>query len=532
MSTELPKLPHDGGIRTFHMEQFAGYNHTLGAKNGELWDVENLTGDSYPLMASRAPRHLASALLKPNGLYCTDKLFTVDGTTLYVDGVAAGTVTDTEKIFAGISGRVVIFPDKKIYTAEGELEDLESEVSASGLVFGNGTYAGESAELNTITHPTSGFDWSEYFKVGDAVAITGTTDGENDRTPIIREIDGNKLRFYENTFAAARTYSGTVTLKRAVPDLDFICENENRLWGAKGDSLFCSKLGDPYNWNVFDGLSTDSWSVESGTPGDFTACTSFLGYPVFFKEDRVFKVYGTKPSNFQVMGSATLGVLAGCHKTLAVAGETLFYLSRVGMVAYTGGVPQSVADAFGEVRYNGGAAGSDGTKLYVSLTDTEGGHTLFCYHTKMGQWYKEDDTNALFMGYLNGVYALTASGSLMLLGTPLVVPQGATEESAFASWAEFADFTMDSFDGKYPVRLRLRAEIDTGTTLSVLVRYDSGAGWEAAGTVTAGLKRSVYLPCPIRRCDHFRLKLAATGGFKVYSMEWELYDGTYQRKRG
>ena len=79
-----------------------------------------------------------------------------------------------------------------------------------------------------------------------------------------------------------------------------------------------------------------------GSPGDFTACFSYLGYPCFFKEEYIYKVYGSKPSNFQVMSSASLGVEKGSHKSLAIAGEILFYLSRVGVVAYSGGIPQSV----------------------------------------------------------------------------------------------------------------------------------------------------------------------------------------------
>ena len=187
--------------------------------------------------------------------------------------------------------------------------------------------------------------------MGDAVTISGCTkETYNNRTPIIREISEDKktLRFYENTFRLpdgqeSITEPGTVTLKRSVPDMDFVCTNENRVWGCKGDSIFASKLGDPYNWNVFDGLSTDAFSVESGTAGAFTACVSYLGYPCFFKEDKIFKMYGTIPTNFQLMSSAVLGVMKGSHKSLAVAGETLYYLSKVGIMAYSGGMPRCIS---------------------------------------------------------------------------------------------------------------------------------------------------------------------------------------------
>ena len=93
---------------------------------------------------------------------------------------------------------------------------------------------------------------------------------------------------------AAETYteSGAITIARTVPDLDYFCENENRLWGVKGKEIFACKLGDPFNWNVFSGLSTDSYSVATGTDGDFTAAVSYLGYPVLLKPDAIHKVYG------------------------------------------------------------------------------------------------------------------------------------------------------------------------------------------------------------------------------------------------
>ena len=72
-----------------------------------------------------------------------------------------------------------------------------------------------------------------------------TTHTENNKTAIIREIDGDNLRFYENTFTISDGGdSETLQLSRTVPELDYICENENRLWGCKGDTIYASKLGD------------------------------------------------------------------------------------------------------------------------------------------------------------------------------------------------------------------------------------------------------------------------------------------------
>ena len=333
MAQGLPSMTYADGIKKYRQTQFKGYNHNLYAQDGELWDMKNLTSDYYPLLSPRRPRYLYATLTKPNGFYAKDGLYWVDGTGFYADGELKGNVTDTRKVFAGLGAYIIIFPDKAYYNhLTGEFGSLTSTWSGSAKIQ-DGTYAGEEAEANTIY--AQGADWESKFNVGDAVTIAGAVTHEsNNQTIVIREIDGDNLRFYENSFTIGEGGdTETLTISRDVPDMDFICENENRLWGCKEDTIYSSKLGDPFNWNVFDGLSTDSYAVNVGSAGDFTACCSYLGYPVFFKEEIIYKVYGDKPSNYQVMSSASLGVEAGSHLSPAIAGEVLFYLSRAGVVA-------------------------------------------------------------------------------------------------------------------------------------------------------------------------------------------------------
>lgn len=527
----LPDMSYTGGLRQFSISQFAGYNHRISAQNGYIWDMNNLCGSQYPVLSSRPPRWTVKSVAKPNGLYCMGKLFLVDGTTLSADGQEIGQVADSKKQMQGMSGRLIIWPDKLIYTKEGVLESLEASYTAQNLVFCDGTYADQEAKANTIKTTGDPFP----FNVGDGVTISGcTAKPGNNKTVIVREISEDKksLQFYENTFdlgdGTSVTETVSVTLARTVPDMDFICGNENRLWGCKGDTIYACKLGDPYNWNVFEGLSTDAYSVETGSAGDFTACVSFLGYPVFFKEDRVFKVYGDKPTNFQVMASATLGVLEGANKTLAVAGETLYYLSRAGIVAYSGGIPRSISSAFGDVQYRGGVAGSDGVRYFVSLEDQDGVYSLFCYDTSVGAWYKEDNTKLIDAGYLGGLYGLTEN-SLVLLGDPITIPEGSKQESGIVSWVEFGDITLDGFDSKYPIRLRLRVAGEEGVTVTSQVQYDDG-DWMTVEAVNVEKMKPFYLAFPVKRCDHFRLKLMANGPWKLWSLVVELYDGQYVRK--
>lgn len=525
------KLPEINAYQNHRAQQekFGGINHTFGASGGELYDMENLSARYFPLLSPRAPRYTVRKDTEAgHGIFCAGKLFEAIGAALYVDGVEKAALSENEKTFCALGERVLIFPDKLVYEKDGTIKSMEASYSAAGLTFGSGTYADEKAEANSITTTGDPFP----FNVGDAVAISGCESMPyNNRTPIIREISEDKktLRFYENTFRLpdgqeSVTETSTVTLKRSVPDMDYVCANENRVWGCKGDSIFASKLGDPYNWNAFENLSTSSFSVESGTAGEFTACVSFLGYPCFFKEDKIFKMYGTVPTNFQLMSSAVLGVMAGSHKSLAVAGETLFYLSKSGVMVYSGGMPRCISQNLGDdARFSDAVGGSDGLNYYVSMKNGSGKTAFYCYNTTNGLWHKEDGLACVQMAYKDGIYAQTADGCV-LLGNPHSVPTGAVQESAVMSLAEFADYDGGSFDAKHVQRVRARIEAEKGCEIVMLVKFDSGP-WEEIDRIGPQDKDTNILSCPIRRCDHFRLRFKAKGQYRLYALEYEYVAG-------
>lgn len=533
MAIGLPSMAYGDGISKRKQVKFGGYNHTLAAENGELWDMENLTSDFYPLLSPRARRWTCRTLTKPNGLYAHDGLYWVDGTGFYADGELKGTVTDGHKKFTSLGAYIVILPDKKYYNRlTGDFGTLESSWSGSAKIQ-DGTYAGEDAKANTIYAVGAGTKFNE----GDAVTISGcTVHTENNKTAVIREIDGDNLRFYENTFTISDGGdSETLQLSRTVPELDYICENENRLWGCKGDTIYASKLGDIFNWNVFDGVATDSYAVDVASTGDFTACCSYLGYPCFFKEEHIYKVYGDKPSNFQVMGSASLGVEKGSDESLAIAGETLFYLSRTGIAAWSGGIPQSVSAAFGTQRFRNGVAGSDGTKYFVSLQDAQGAYQLFAFDTRTNLWHREDSTQAVGWGWNEELYCLDATGKLWMNGNARSVPQGAVQEALVAWKAEWADFyeytTYSSSSTATPEKkgigkLLLRLELDEDASVQIDMQFDSDGVWRTVKTLQTEVKRSYYLPIIPRRCDHFRIRMTGNGGCRLYSLVREVYNGS------
>lgn len=534
----LPSMRYSDGIGKVQQIKFGGLNRNPGASDGEIYDMRNLSGAEYPLLSTRKRRYKVHTLANPSGIYARERLCWVDGTDFYYNYEKKGTVSEGDKTFGSLGSYIIILPDKCFYNVDTDVfGSLEAKWSGQSVKFQDGTIYGQPAKANTIE--CAGVDWAQYFKPGDAVSISGCTAVPgNNKHIIIREIDGSKLRFYEHSFSlkddAAYTEPGTVTIHRSVPDMDFICENENRLWGCKGDRIYACALGDVFNWNVFDGLDTGSYTTPVGSEGDFTGCISYQGYPMFFKERHVYKVYGNMPTNYQVMGSASLGVKSGCAKSLAIAGEALFYLSNNGVVAYTGGIPQPVGECFGDLLFTSGVAGSDGLRYYISLLVTYSGHgwRLYCYDTQRGLWHCENDKH--FTHFANDghrLLGLTRDGEIWVLNrTPDRPwnPDGGVEMEGDVEWfAEFGDFTEENPNKKGISKLQLRFELEEDAVLQVFMMFDSDGVWHKISEIAGGgQKRSCYLPIVPRRADHYRLKLAGVNGCRIYSLTRELYIGS------
>ncbi len=523
--------------------KFGGLNHSIGAGDGELWDMRNLTSDQLPLLASRNRRWKYGEISTPGGIYAWEKLCWVDGTGFYYDGEVKGRVEEGEKIFCCLTPYIVILPDKAYYNVQtGEFGSLESVLASQGTsLFSKHTHDGKVSDFDMISLTlVKNSPDIDTLRVGDTVTISGCVAvPENNISATIRGFgEYNSLLFDGGIFTIPQDEwsiqeGGDIKISRTMPDLKFICENESRLWGCTDTGIFCCKLGDPFNWNTHDLIDSDSWNWDPGSPGVFTGCVAYGGYPIFFKENQIYKVYGSYPSNYEVLSSATLGLAAGSHGSFAVAGEVLFYLSRSGICAYTGGIPQPMSKAFGNLRFHDAVAGSDGLKYYVSMRTGDGDWRLYVYDTQQGAWHIEDDRRFTHFATVNGdLLGLTEDGEILMLGNPANVPEDAVQEDPISWMAEFGDFTGQDPNKKGMTKLQLRLELEEGATMQVYLQFDSDGVWHKVNTVVGeGRKRSYYLPIVPRRTDHYRLRLEGTGGCILHSLVAEAYSGSELRAR-
>lgn len=275
------------------------------------------------------------------------------------------------------------------------------------------------------------------------------------------------------------------------------CTYANRIWACAQDTVWCTKLGDPLSWYWYEAdengtVATAAWSVDVGTPGNFSGCAATGSGVVFLKPDGLWRLYGTKPDNFQLIASAALGTEKNSGRSLVTAAGTLYYLSPAGPARTSGGRPVRIGDALGRT-LTAGAAGTDGTRWYLSAHDPQNAWHLFVYDTRSGLWSREDAFHASgFARHDGALYAQDPSG-VWRFGT------GSTAQ--LESMLETGDFVSSSPDCKRLLRVQLRLEADAGASVTAAVQYDSDGVWHTLATVAAGAKRSVTLPgaaAPVR----------------------------------
>ena len=323
---------------------------------------------------------------------------------------------------------------------------------------------------------------------------------------------------------------GVISVDRKMPIMDFIIESGNRLYGcrygeaANGEvvnEIYASKLGDFKNWNCYMSISTDSWVGGVGTDGQFTGAITHMGYPLFFKENCVHKVYGNYPANFQIQTTACRGVQKDCHRSMAIVNEILFYKSRSGVCAYDGSLPTEVSYALGNEVYSKAVGGSHGNKYYISMKDVIGKHNLFVYDTAKGMWHKEDDLQVdSFCSCRGELYAISKGKIITMLGS------GAKDKEDVEWMVQTGEIGITSPDMKYISRLTLRMSMDIGAEATIYAQYDFSEEWEIQCVLTSTNLRSFSIPIRPKRCDYMKLRIEGKGKVNIYSITKTIEQGS------
>ena len=298
------------------------------------------------------------------------------------------------------------------------------------------------------------------------------------------------------------------------------------MWGCsnKENVIYACKLGDPTNWFSYRGIAADSYAVTVGSDGAFTGAATCMGYALFFKENTLHKLYGSKPSDFQLSSLRCRGVAKGAARSLCVINETLYYLSPDGVMAWDGSIPTKVSTALDPARLRnvksalGGAL--DG-RYYLHLVRGSGeaqAVRLLVYDTERGLWQEEDVCS----------YEMAGSGGQLYLwdGKAIWAADADREENwqqagGIEDGVSFelvsGNIGLDGPEELYLSRLTLRLEAEVKSRIEVAVSYDGGA-WETLAQLTADGRRCFDVPFVPRRCGSLRFRLKGRGQLTLRSL--------------
>lgn len=331
-------------------------------------------------------------------------------------------------------------------------------------------------------------------------------------TSSIRPKKGQKVQ------ATCKTQTSGMTFTRNCPDLDFVVERDNRLWGCSSENheIYSCKLGDPKNWYNYEGLADDAYAATIASDGDFTGIGKYSSYLIFFKEDKAHILRGDKPSNYSISEKEMPGVKAGCDRSLENIGDTLYYVASDGVYAFAGGQPQKIsANLTGSI--SDAVCSQYENKLYMSCM-YGGIQTLLVYDSRYGIWDKEDDTAFKFAQYVGGELNYVDG-----LDCWAVIAGSRAEDIEWM--AESADMQESSIDMKYISKLRLNIMLDVGSYVEIYAQFDGG-DWVRKGDFMSTAHKTYNIPITPQRCSKWRFKLMGHGQFKLLAISRDVGGGS------
>ena len=575
-------------------QEFLGLDRRPRTNDGAFFETENVTGDQWPIVRTRDRRGIYAQTAAPKAIGSLNGLAWVDGTSLYYKGAEVITgLSAGDKQLITFGAYLIVMPDGKYYNTvdssdTGDINRMYQSPAGQGVTFSPCTMDGIDYPAGSWTtgsappsNPSSGDYWvdtskkphglyqynglteewvgivsvfirieaegiGEGLKVEDAVTISGisvATPGDKkeqlealNETHVIQAVDDDFIVVI-GLIDEEYSISGRIRADRKMPELDYVFECNNRLWGCHyGDQdgetvnrIYATALGDFKNWRKFYGTSQDSYYVNVGTEGPFTGGIAHRGYPFFFKNNCVHKIYGDRPSNYEMQTTLCDGVKAGCAKTLTSANGALYYVGNHGPV-YFESMPVLCGEALDRENLRSAAAGYCGGEWYLSAQEKDGTWSLYVYDTGRSTWYRQDSRQALgFAVWDDEIYMLEAGGNIVSLHGRT----GVAEEGRISWRLDTAVMGYETPEHKYPSRYTLRMALEDDAECAIYIQYDGDRIWRFQGMLHAvGPARTYLLPVIPRRCEYAQIRIEGKGTMALYGIARDMAGGSDANNRG
>lgn len=477
-------------VKSHKRNAFGGLVKNSYVPETSFRDILNFTSDSFPLLSVRKPRGSWAGVLTEYGerVHCPYMTFSASG------------VTAVNKV----NGKICFCTGEGINVNGRMVKDVKLR-----------------SDVNVRTIVPMG---RSLFVVPDGVYVRNTDDG------LEAELCD-------------------------IPEMDFAVERNNRIWGCRFglnkegafvNEIYASALGDPTNFTVFEGISTDPYIANLGCSGEFTGVSVLGNEVLFFKEDFIIRVSGDTPSDFTVTSIPARGVEKGAHLSVVNLNEQIFYKSRNGIMVFDGALPVCISESLGEMFFTDAVSGECSGKYYIAMTEEDGSRYIYVYDTKTSLWHKEDDTDPTkfmitvdgclyFIKYMFSTEAagiVTTSYAFILYNVEKVskavnILSSADEFEGYEYLPEapvkwYAE-TGNIGEGDNPLRqyvrsLSLTLSLGESAFFSLYILPDGTDEWKRLCYIDKARDGVFTVPVSTPSCHSFRLRFEGEGPFTLYSL--------------
>lgn len=553
---QLPYLKESSSKSKKYIVQFGGINRSGTADDGEFENTLNISDSRFPYLSQCGeiidysfPEANETTDAAWRTIFAHDRLMYNNSDTLFYEtenrdgtrikkSINGANLSDGIKNIAQVGNVTCVFPDMRCFNFKDETSELMQvnltvpqeekrnrewwsyyRATSNSLIIDNctgseweqpGTYADSAAQFKDGDVVTvSAFSCATNTNVLDKVgavknAVIETVTYDNGKTTI--KFKGEKI--FGNLSDRGQMGHSEITVSKEMPTMQYICSHGGRLWGGCDDenTINASAYNEPRVFNRFEGLSSDSYSISTQTPGNFTGCIGMTTYVCFFKENYILRVYGNRPAAFSLVETEAPGVQSGSEKSLVKIGEVLYYKGVNGVYAYTGGTPVCISRTLGDEQYSEAAAVAYDNKYYISMKNSRGVREIYSYSPSGRVWLRICEGGFLSAAVFNNkLYYIDAEDNKIK-----VIDKNAACENV--EWfAELAEMTEIINEKKSYSKIMLRYEIERGAYMDIEVSYDRGIFRKIKTVYGDGqAMQSIYLPP--HRCDSFKIRLSGKGG--------------------
>lgn len=427
----------------------------------------------------------------------------------------------------------------------------------------------------------------DMYTVNDVIFISNTKNERLDKSYVVYKIGKNDdAGIYLNGYVDRAVTVQSVILEKKIPyGLDFVFENKNRLFGCfsgydeKGkyvNEIYVSAMNDPTNWYRYDGTVSQCYTVSVTSDGCFTGAAVINGYPTFFKEDCMYRIYGDSPNEFQLISFDCAGIQEGSEKSLAGYNGTYYYKSNIGIMRISDGYPVKISEALSDELTGNVTGGTDGIYYYAAIKDENNTSKIYVYDINRGLWQCEtsDKNIRQFLKYRNmlfsvgeyisessqkkidELYELYLNAENVIVRTRYyllwieaklsaeykislelfsvssdfdkvnicinsgekIVTLKYFDEDDFSWCFETGEISYSYYSMKYIEKIFIRVKADFYARADIDILYNTSKEWHSLQAIYGENETKTYEIC-IRpqKCDSFRIRFAGTGDVKILS---------------